>query len=53
MENDLFYTSNALTMRSTPTSEHARFLEFTQTLCHAQSWLLNWLAGGLTLALCT
>ncbi len=34
-----------------PTSEHARFLEFIQTLYNARSWLPNWLAGGLTLAL--
>ena len=38
-------------MRSTPTSEHARFLELDSTIYTAQSWLPNWSAGGLTLTL--
>ncbi len=42
---------NGITMRSTPTSEHARFLELSQTNYNAQSWLQNWSAGGLTLAM--
>lgn len=38
-------------MRSTPTSEHARFLELDSTNYNAPSWLPNWSAGGLTWSL--
>jgi len=39
-------------MCSTPTRENVRFFGVRPTLNFAQSELPNWLAGGLTWALC-